>query len=97
MISVSPGWCRTGLGRTARVSWYQYPAVILLMLMFGTSVKDGADNIVFCAAARNIQHLRGKFVKKRKVENRIEKVLETHQGTKEQLWCQTEDIIKSLQ
>lgn len=96
VFSVSPGWCKTNLGRTAKIPWYSYPLLVTLMLMFGNSVKSGADSIVFCASGKNLQHLRGKFVRKRKVYNKIELCLESQGWCILELWDKSESQIKQI-
>ena len=96
VFSVSPGWCRTSLGRSATIPWYSYPLLVTLMLMFGNSVKSGADSIVFCASGKNLQHLRGKFVRKRNVYNKIEVCLESQGSCVLELWDKSESQIKQI-
>ena len=50
------------LGRSASIAWYQYPAILILMTLFGNSIKQGADSIVFCAASNRVQHLRERWL-----------------------------------
>ena len=76
VFCVSPGWCRTSLGRSANIPCYSYPALAILMLIFGKTVKEGADSIVFCAAKPGLTHLRGKFVRDRKIESSVENFLD---------------------
>jgi len=97
VFSVSPGWCKTGLGRSACIAWYQYPAILILMTLFGNSIKQGADSIVFCAASNRVQHLRGKFVRNRKIFEKIEVVLELHSEVSNLLWQKTKQILSELQ
>ena len=96
VFSVSPGWCRTNLGRSAKIPWYSYPLLVTLMLIFGNSIKSGADSIVFCASGKNLQHLRGKFVRKRKVYNKIEACLESRGACVTDLWNKSETMIQEL-
>lgn len=79
-FSVSPGWCKTNLGRSAVIPWYKYPLLLALMFLFGKSVKEGADSIVFCSAAASsqLQQFRGKFIRGRQIERKIEQFLESH-------------------
>ena len=99
MFSVSLGWCRTSLGRTARVRWYQWPGLALLMLVFGNSVQQGADSIVFCAAAppHQLHNYRGKFIKNRQVEENIEHILDQNISQRQTLWTRTEELFETLQ
>ena len=47
------------------IPWYKYPLLLVLMFLFGKTVKEGADSIVFCAAAAKsqLEHCRGKFIR----------------------------------
>ena len=96
VFSVSPGWCRTNLGRSAQIPWYSYPLLVTLMLIFGNSVKSGADSIVFCASEKNLHHLRGKFVRKRKVYKKIERCLESQGSYVSELWNKSETKIQQI-
>lgn len=95
-FNVSPGWCRTNLGRSAKIPWYSYPLLVTLMLLFGNSVKSGADSIVFCASGKNLHYLRGKFVRKRKVYNKIEVILESRGSCVLELWNKSESQIQQI-
>ena len=92
VFCVSPGWCRTGLGRSANIPCYSYPALAILLLIFGKSVKQGADSIVFCAAKPGLGHLRGKFVRERKVETSVENILDQMTLKTVALWQETLNI-----
>ena len=47
VFCVSPGWCRTNLGRSSRIPWYVYPVLLVVMGAFSRSAEEGADSIVF--------------------------------------------------
>ena len=98
VFSVSPGWCRTSLGRSAKIPWYSYPLLVTLMLIFGNSVKSGADSVVFCASEKklHLHHLRGKFVRKRKVYKKIESCLESQGSCVSELWKRSETEIQQI-
>ena len=64
------------------------------MLMFGKSVKQGADSIVFCAAGRDLDHLRGKFVRNRKIETKIERILSSNSICSSELWNKTLNFVE---
>jgi len=96
VFCVSPGWCRTDLGRSAKISCYSYPALVLLMILFGKTVKEGADSIVFCAAKPGLNHFRGKFVRERKIEMSIENILDHLILKTVTLWQETFNILQTL-
>ena len=47
------------------IPWYKYPVLLVLMFLFGKTVMEGADSIVFCAAAAKsqLEHCRGRFIR----------------------------------
>ena len=57
-------------------------------------MKQGADSIVFCAAGRDLDHLRGKFVRNRKIETKIEKILSTNSIGSSELWNKTLNFVE---
>ena len=58
-------------GRSAVIPWYKYPLLLALMFLFGKTVKEGADSIVFCAAAASsqLEQFKGKFIRKVSIQN----------------------------
>ena len=97
VFTVSPGWVRqTSLGRSAQVSWLSYPGLALLLLLLGRTVRQGADTIVFCAAGRGLDQLRGRFVRDRKVEMAVENILDQFLLETTTLWQETCRIIQNL-
>ena len=96
VFTVSPGWCRTSLGRSAQISCLTYPALALLLLLVGKTVQQAADSILFCAAKSGIDQFRGKFIRGRQIEMSIENFLD-HLGLKTvTLWQDTFKIIETL-
>ena len=96
VLTVSPGWCRTSLGRSAQISCLAYPALVLLLLLVGKTVMQAADGIVFCAAKSGIDQLRGKFIRDRKIEMSIENFLDHLVLKSITLWQETLKIIETL-
>ena len=96
VLTVSPGWCRTSLGRSAQISCLAWPALALLLLLVGKSVRQGADTIVFCAAQPGLQRLRGKFIRDREVEISIETFLDQLVLKTITLWQETVNIMQTL-
>ena len=95
IFTVSPGWCRTSLGRSAHISCISFPLLALLMLMVGKTVEQGADTIVFCAAKPGIDHLRGKFIRERKIEMSIENILDNSTLKNRKLWQESFKILQT--
>merc|ERR1712098_251968 len=84
------------MGRSANIAWHQYPAILILMSIFGNSIKQGADSIVFCAASNRVQHLRGKFVRRGEIFEKIDNALELQGGNCNLLWQKTIQILSEL-
>ena len=96
VFTVSPGWCKTSLGRSAKISCLAYPALALLLLLVGRTVQQGADTIVFCAAKSGIGQLRGKFIRDREVEMSIENILDHLVLKTNSLWLESFKILQTL-
>ena len=96
VFTVSPGWCKTSLGRSAKISCLAYPALALLLLLVGKTVQQGADTIVFCAAKSGIGQLRGKFIRDREVEMSIENILDHLVLKTNTLWLESFKILQTL-
>jgi hypothetical protein len=98
IFCVSPGWCRTSLGRSSIIPWYVYPALLLVLAVFSRSANQGADSIVFCAAGNSkvMDTMRGRFIRDRKVEESIEQILEMSGGEGTKLWEVSEQLIEII-
>ena len=98
MFCVSPGWCRTNLGRSSNIPWYVYPALAVVMAVFSRSARQGADSIVFCAAGSSkvMDTMRGRFIRDRVVEESIEQLLERIDGVRRTLWEMSEQLIENI-
>ena len=98
VFCVSPGWCRTQLGRSARIPCYVYPALLLVLAVFSHSAEEGADSILFCAAERRevMDTMRGKFIRGRKVEETIEQILDRYDTSRGTLWEVSEQLINNV-
>ena len=57
-------------------------------------MKQGADSIVYCAAGKDLDHLRGKFVRNRKIETKIEKILSSNSICSSGLWDKTLNFVE---
>ena len=57
-------------------------------------MKQGADSIVYCAAGKDLDHLRGKFVRNRKIETKIEKILFSNSICSSGLWDKTLNFVE---
>eukprot|EP00092_Neocalanus_flemingeri_P003586 GFUD01003846.1.p1 GENE.GFUD01003846.1~~GFUD01003846.1.p1 ORF type:complete len:311 (-),score=97.07 GFUD01003846.1:39-971(-) len=97
VFCVSPGWCRTSLGRSSIIPWYVYPALLLVLAMFSRSAKQGADTIVFCAAgsSRVMDTMKGRFIRDRKVEESVEQLLHGSGRDGANLWEASEQLIEN--
>ena len=98
MFCVSPGWCRTNLGRSSNLPCYVYPALLILLAAFSRSAEEGADSIVFCAAEsrRVVDTMRGKFIRDRRVEESIEEILTGYDAGRDKLWEISEQLIENV-
>ena len=63
VFSVSPGWCRTNLGRKDGIPWITMPLLALPLLLFSVSASEGCDSIVFCAYTDRLPS--GQFIRNR--------------------------------
>ena len=95
---VSPGWCRTNLGRSSKIPWYVYPVLLVVMGAFSRSAEEGADSIVFCAAENSkvMDTMKGKFIRDRRVEENIEKILDGYNASRVKLWEISEQLIANF-
>jgi len=87
-ITVSPGWCRTGLGREEEggSQWFTTVLAAIPLLLFSRSAESGADSIVYCALAPNVTSLRGEFIRDRKSVQSVKQLLNQHETEAGEVW-----------
>ena len=68
------------------------------MGVFSRSAEEGADSIVFCAAENSevMNTMKRKFIRDRRVEENIEKILDGYNASRVKLWEISEQLIGNL-
>lgn len=84
VFSVSPGWCRTNLGRKDGIPWITMPLLALPLLLFSVSASEGCDSIVFCAYTDRLPS--GQFIRNREQEEEVELFLHSQERARKELW-----------
>lgn len=84
VFCVSPGWCRTNLGKGDRgLPWYKIPAFLLVAALFMKSAKTGAESIV----ERCVSHAdEGLFYRNKRHCSDFDEFIVERASIAEQLW-----------
>ena len=95
VFTVSPGWCRTGLGAGPGLSTPARLAAALLTRLLARNPVAGADSILWCAAGRAGPGVQGRLVRDRAPAPALELMLDRVGGGAE-LWIETEQLLARL-
>ncbi|XP_065211699.1 retinol dehydrogenase 11-like [Planococcus citri] len=55
VYAVCPGWCKTGLMRHSRLTWYKWPIFLMVAIFFMRSSYQGCQTVVYCATSEELE------------------------------------------
>ena len=72
--------------------------MMIVMGLFSRSASQGVDTILYCAVggSSELESKRGKFVRDRRIEQNVEKLLDDLKNQSDELWSVSEQTIETI-